>query len=115
MQLMWGRSQVHLKEREETNGWGKKGRRKGRRVEEEELRRKKKRKREREGEREGRAKERSEEKGAREGEGEEEATVATGIQAFSHQCVCVCVYLEVVEVQCTVKGEDANHGPGISW
>ena len=59
MQLMWGRSQVHLKEREETNGWGKKGRRKGRRVEEEELRRK----REREGEREGRAKERREEKG----------------------------------------------------
>ena len=49
MQLMWGRSQVHVKE---TNGWGKKGRRKGRRVEEEELRRKKKRKREREGEEE---------------------------------------------------------------
>ena len=37
---MWGRSQVHVKEREETNGWGKKVRRKGRRVEEEELRRK---------------------------------------------------------------------------
>ena len=62
--------------------------------------------REREGEREGRARERGGKrrvKGGRRGRG-----------SYS-RCYHWHTYLEVVEVQCTVKGEDANHSPGISW
>ena len=84
------------------DGWGKKGGRKGRRVEEEE----KEGERGREGERKGRARERGGKrrvKGGRRGRG-----------SYS-RCYHWHTYLEVVEVQCTVKGEDANHSPGISW
>ena len=76
-------------------------------------REKKRREREREGERKVEG-EREEER--EEGEGREEARCYHWHTSLnSHTSACVRVYLEVVEVQCTVKGEDANHSPGISW